>query len=121
MKYFLLISLGIALTVPWILGQGQLTVGSGGNHWQRFLGWDPKQPPPLSLPEGYALAISQVGTATNRFFCVAASSLEMTNYYFRGWAFCFSDANGRRALVEVSFDKELRIDPRSEKLLRPDE
>jgi hypothetical protein len=118
MKRFLFIGMGVALMTSWMLGQGQFTPRHGGNHWQHFWGWNPKQPPPLSLPESYSLTLAHIGRATNNFFCVSASSLEMTNYYFRGWAFSFSDTNGRRARVEVSFDKELRTDPQSEKLLR---
>jgi hypothetical protein len=117
MKNLLLIFTGVAFLVTIAFGQGQLTVGKGGNHWQRFWGWTPKQPPPLSLPESYSLALARMGSATNRFFCVAASSLEMTNHYFPGWAFVFSNTNGEHARIEVSFDKEFRIDPRSETLL----
>lgn len=118
MKNLLLAFTCAAFIATVVFGQGQLTVGKGGNHWQQYWGWTPKQPPPLSLPEGYALAIGHIGGATNRFFCVGASSLEMTNYYFPGWAFVFSNTNGQRARVEISFDKELRIDPRSAKVLQ---
>jgi len=114
-KTIFLVVVSTATAVSLLLGQGNVT--SGGNRWQRFLGWEPSTPPPLILTEAYGLALDRVGTASNRFYCVSASCLEMTNHYFRGWSFVFSNTNGDRARVEVSFDKELRTDPHSRELL----
>lgn len=116
MKRFLIAAFASLAIGSFVLGQGQLNIG--GNHWQRYWGWPTNAAPPISLPEAYSLALAHVGPATNRFYCVAASSLDMTNFHFRGWSFTFSSTNGQQARVEVSFDKELRADPRSEKILR---
>ena len=115
MKRAILSILGIVLATGFLLAQGTVTVG--GNRWQRFWGWKPTTPPPLTIVEAHALAVAHIGSATNRFYCVSANCLEMTNYTFRGWAFTFSDTNERQARVEISFDKELRIDLRSQELL----
>ena len=115
MKRIFVIVLASAATVGLVIGQGQLTIG--GNHWQRYWGWPTNAPPPLTLSDAYSLALADVGQTANRFYCVAASTLEMTNYHFRGWAFTFADTNGQRARVEVSFDRELRTDPRSRMIL----
>ncbi len=115
MKRIIFLILAALSVAGFLMAQGHVTVG--GNHWQRYWGWPTNAPPPLALPDAYSLALAHVGSATNRFYCVAASTLEMTNYHFRGWGFTFSNTNGQRARVEVSFYKELRTDPRSERTL----
>jgi hypothetical protein len=105
-----------ALSLTMVFGQGKLSLG--GNHWQKYWGWSTNAPPPLPLPEAYQLALAHVGDASNRFFCVSATTLDMTDFHFRGWAFTFSSTNGLNARVEVSFDKEIRVDARSEHLIR---
>jgi hypothetical protein len=104
-----------ALATGLLLAQGK--VGSGTHRYSVVPSYDPKTPPPVSLPEAYALAVAHIGTATNQFHCVAASCLEMTNAGFTGWTFSFSDTNGQRGRVVVYFDKEVSIVARSGEVL----
>ena len=104
------------VTAGVLVAQGTIT--SGGRRWAVVQTYDGKTPPPLSLPEAYMRALSRVGEATNRFYCVSASSLEMTNNGFTGWTFWFSNTNSQRARVDVFFDKEVSIGIPSDNLLR---
>jgi hypothetical protein len=69
--------------------------------------YDPRTPPPLSLPEAYALALTRMSHYThytNQFHCVEANCTEMTNNGFTGWKFVFGNTNGEFGDVEVYFD-----------------
>ncbi len=94
----------------------QSIVMSGGNRLSPFQTYDPKTRPPLTLPEAYPLAVAKLDTTavrlgtTNRFYCVTASCLEMTNHGFTGWTFGFSNTNGQRIRVSVFFDKQTTCD-----------
>jgi hypothetical protein len=103
MKNLLLLVLaGIAAT-GLLLAQGR----GGSNNFRRskFMTYNPGTPPPITLPEAYAAALSHLGTATNRSYCVSASCLECTNRGFTGWWFVFSNTNQERGRVIVFFDK----------------
>jgi hypothetical protein len=101
-----------------LLAQGN-TQPPGGNGWRRYQSpYDPKARPPVEMPEAYALALARVGVSTNRFYCVTAGCLESTKRGLPGWTFCFSNTNGQRACVEVSFDREVDADSRSSELLK---
>jgi hypothetical protein len=63
--------------------------------------YDSKKPPPQSLPEAYAVAVADIGAATNRFYCVSATCLE--KHHYAGWTFSFSNTNGQTARVVVFF------------------
>src|SRR5262245_45075739 len=83
---------------------------SGSSHLPTF---DFKRPPPLTLPQAYAVAEKRIGTATNRFYCLAASCLDPTNKVSTGWVFEFSNTNGERAVIKVLSNTEVWIDERS--------
>jgi len=74
------------------------------------MSYDLGDPPPLTLSQAYPLAMSHLGAATNRFYCVTASCLEITNFGNTGWLFSFSNTNRQRGRVMVFFDKEVEID-----------
>jgi hypothetical protein len=116
MKRLIVAVSAAAVGAVFLFAQGR-TFPPGGNHWQEYWGWEPPKPPPIALPDAYALVLAHIGSATNRFCCVTASCLEMTNYGHQGSAFSFSDTNGQHARVQVTFDKELYTDPGSRQLL----
>jgi hypothetical protein len=107
--FFIIAAAGI------LFAQGTLV--SGGKRWTSVQTYDAKTPPPLALAEAYALGLNRVGRATNRFYCIHASCLELTNNGFTGWTFWLSNTNGQRARVDVFFDKEVYIDPQSSETL----
>ena len=109
-------SLVTVVTTGVLVVQG--TVTSGGRRWSSFQTYDGKTPPPLLLPEAYTRALSRIGEATNRFYCVTASCLETTNNGFTGWTFWFSNTNAQRPHVDVFFDREVLIGVQSDNLLR---
>ena len=117
MKCSLLVALGTLLAAGLLLAQGS-THPPSSNSWRRFESpYDPKTPPPVQLCEAYALVLTRCSIDTNRFFCQTAGCLQPTKRGLPGWTFCFSNTNGERACVEVSFDKEVDMDTRSRDLL----
>ena len=114
-RHLVVLCLALALTVTLIFAQGTIT--SGGNRWTPIQSYDGKTPPPVAMPEAYAIALKRIGVATNRFYCVTASCLEITNHGFTGWTFRFSNTNAQRVRVDVFFDKEVRIDNQSSEIL----
>jgi hypothetical protein len=98
MKKPILLSLMTVATASWLLAQGYVFSGVGPKY-------DPKTPPPLSLPEAYTLATAHLGVRTNQFYCVKASCLERIQY--AGWVFGFSSTNGQTAHLIVWFDKNV--------------
>jgi hypothetical protein len=114
MKRIILTALATTIAVG-LLAQGK--AGSAG--WRRFESpYDGKTPPPIGLSEAYGLALVRLGAATNRFYCVSGGCLEKTKRGLPGWTFYFSNTNGERAYMEVSFDKEVDTDAQSAELLR---
>ncbi|HEX5217995.1 MAG TPA: hypothetical protein VFZ59_00370 [Verrucomicrobiae bacterium] len=95
----------------------QGTVTSGNNRWTPVQSYDGKTPPPLTLPEAYEIALDRLGEVTNRFYCLTASCLEMTNRGYTGWTFCFANTNAQRARIDVYFDKATHLSPQSEEVL----
>jgi hypothetical protein len=111
----LLLFLAVAAAVAGVLLAQSIIDGKrmDGRPWS----YDPKTVPPLALPEAFAMAVHHIGKATNRFHCVAASCLEMTNDGFTGWTFRFSDTNGQRGRVNVYFDRKVETVRRIDEIL----
>jgi hypothetical protein len=105
MKRAFFAGLFVAVSVCLLLAQGK--VGSGTHRGSKFQSYNPNSPPPLALADAYNLALDHLGKATNRFFCISASCLEMTNAGFTGWTFSFSNTNRERGRVDVYFDKDV--------------
>ncbi len=101
-----LIVLGLLVSVGVLLAQSVII--SADRRVTKFQSYDPKTPPPLSLPEAYSLALGQLGKipgATNRFHCISASCIEMPSIDgWTGWTFWFAKTNGERARMWVFFD-----------------
>lgn len=117
MKYQILIGASLIAAVGLLLAQGPNP--PGGNSWRRYQKpYDSKESPPVSLSEAYALVLGHIGTATNRFYCVSATCLDPTKRGLPGWTFCFSNTNGQRAYMEVSFDKEINTDEQSASVMK---
>src|SRR6185369_14106798 len=72
--------------------------------------YDPRTPPPMTLPDAYALSQMYLGNFTSRWHCVSVNCLELTNNGLTGWKFVFSNTNGTRAKMEVYFDKIITSD-----------
>jgi hypothetical protein len=53
--------------------------------------YDNSKPPTLSLPAAYQLAVSALGSATNRFHCVSANIT--TDFDAPRWSFTFYSTN----------------------------
>jgi hypothetical protein len=114
MKYVVVLIV-ISLATCMLLAQGK--VGSGTHRYSKYPTYDPNTPPPMALPDAYALAQAQIGTATNTFYCVAASCLDMTNAGFTGWTFTYANTNGQRGRVNVYFDGEVSVGAREGEVL----
>jgi hypothetical protein len=117
-KYVIAASLAIVAAVS-LLAQGR----SGSNpsifdNYPVLAPYDVKRPPVVQLSEAYALTLAYMGPATNHFYCVSASCLEKTKIGLSGWSFSFSNTNGERASIDVSFDKVVRVDEHSAQLLQ---
>lgn len=116
-RKFLPISLVVVAAAGIALAQGLNP--AGGNSPRRHRSpYDPKTRPPVSIEQAYSLAASYLGPATNRFYCTRATCLEMGLSGFPAWKFTWSDTNGQPAYVEVTFDKEVYPDPKTEAILR---
>src|SRR5271170_6299018 len=112
MKHIAITFLATAAAISLVFAQGFV----GNSHHAAF---DSKKPPPLALPEAYALAAARIGTATNRFYCVSASWLGKPGEWSKRWTFGFSNTNGEIAKVEVFFsDYQVFIDTNSAELLK---
>src|ERR1700722_3182414 len=115
-RLLLLVAIFGALIVTGAL-LAQSIVISGGHRLTRFQAYDPKTPPPLSLPDAYSLALGRLAEfpgATNHFHCISASCIEMscTNGW-TGWTFWFSNTNGDRASMEGFFEGGVSSDVHS--------
>ncbi len=110
MKRTFLIVLCIGLAGGLLLAQSIINGYRVANFSGKPATYDPKTPPPLALPDAYALAVAHINRITNRFHCVAANCTEMTNNALTGWTFTFSNTNGVRGNVQVYFDKMVTSD-----------
>lgn len=117
-------STSIKLALVWLIAGtatcitfSQGTIMSGNTRWTPVQTYDGKIPPPLPLSEAYEIALGRLGKATNRFYCLTASCMEMTNRGFTGWTFWFANTNAQRARVDVYFDKATNLSPQSEQIL----
>jgi len=83
--------------------------------------YDGKTPPPVKLDEAYSKALSALGNATNQFYCVSSTSLNLVprvgtmsrsfpGGVDKGWMFVFSNTNGTSKSVCVYFDKTTAVD-----------
>ena len=62
--------------------------------------------PPLSLPDAYSVAITYVGPATNRWWCIAGHcSPDYGTTNLTHWEFGFSNTNKGVLRVHVFFDR----------------
>ena len=114
MKYLIPAAL-LSVAAIGLFAQGQF----GSQSSRRFESpYDPKSRPPVSLSEAYPLACAYLGNVTNRFYCVSATCLEVGKSGFPAWKFSWSATNGESAYLEVTFDKEVYLDPRTQMLLR---
>jgi hypothetical protein len=117
MKLVILVLLAASVAVG-LLAQSIVT--SGGARWAQPQSYDPKTPPPLALPDAYALALGNLAKtpgATNRFHCISASCVELSSSNgWTGWTFWFSNTNGDRARLWVFFDQGVTADVRSAEL-----
>jgi hypothetical protein len=109
------LTLSIIAVAIGLLGQGKT-----GSHDNRVYTspYDPKTRPPVAVPEAYERALRYLGAATNRFYCVSTTCLELGRSGYPAWKFSFSDTNGESAYLEVTFDKEVYPDPRTDMLLK---
>lgn len=91
---------GLAVIVGSVFGQG--VFGRG------IRNYDAKSPPPLDLMPAYVLARNYLGSATNDYWCVAASCpLNMDTNFITHWEFSFTSRNGKTTNVLVLFDKTI--------------
>jgi hypothetical protein len=104
-RTFLLILLFSALT-GLVVAQGWLFGGPPP--------YDRTKPPATSLPDAYAAALTQIGAATNRFYCVSASVLENTKN--GSWRFTFTNTNGQTARIDIQLDGRRPMFPDRESL-----
>jgi hypothetical protein len=98
-----------------VLAQGR--VGSGTHRYSKYPTYNPNTAPPMAMMDAYSLAQAQIGEATNAFYCVAASCLDMTNAGFTGWTFTYANTNGQRGRVNVYFDGEVSVGAREGEVL----
>jgi hypothetical protein len=91
--------------------------GSSGVSVGRTSSYDKKNPPPLSLPDAYALALAELGSDTNQNYCISAACSDVIppipnegTHGQGGWTFEFSNTNGIQKRVFVYFDKARYID-----------
>jgi hypothetical protein len=73
-----------------------------------------KDKPPVTLSEAYTLALHKLGTETNQFHCVEASSRTSNSKGFRGWVFTFWSTNDVHFEVFVSYGREVWPQRRSQ-------
>lgn len=103
--------IAMAITAGIAFGQG--LVGSGDYNYRKDTGpYDIRTSPPVGLTEAYAMATKHMGSATNRYYCVSASCLNKGLSGSAGWTFWFSNTNGQRCSLEVTFDKEVYTNSR---------
>lgn len=107
-RFLILLSAGV-LAAGLLLGQvGNGPFPPGGVRPPKP--YDPRTPPPLLLPDAYALAVGHLereGTSTNEFYCLSASCLDYTNV-MPGWWFTFSNISGQHMDIWVGFDRSTR-------------
>jgi hypothetical protein len=99
MKCVFFVGLLLAVAAHFLFAQG-LTLRRG----QPIVGAGTR--PPLSLPDAFAVAISYVGAATNRWWCTAAScSPDYGTTNLSHWEFGFANTNKGTLRAYVFFDK----------------
>ena len=72
--------------------------------------YDNAKPPSLSMPAGYELAVSALGSVTNQFHCISASI--STDFGTPAWYFKFYSTNTppKPKWVTVEFGGKVRIE-----------
>lgn len=72
--------------------------------------YDNAKPPAMSLPAGYELAVSALGSATNEFHCVSATI--STDFGSPGWFFTFCSTNTppKSKWVTVEFGGKVHVE-----------
>ena len=75
-----------------------------------FIPYDNAKPPSLSMPAGYELAVSALGSATNEFHCISASI--STDFGTPAWFFTFYSTSTppKPKWVTVEFDGKVHIE-----------
>jgi hypothetical protein len=103
MKRILILVLVVISFTSLLLAQGWFWSGGRGPHV--FV--DHKKPPPLSVPDAYALALAHLGPDTNRLWCVSAScDADYGQTTMTHWLFNFANSNREITKVRVSFDRK---------------
>jgi hypothetical protein len=75
--------------------------------------YDITKPPSLTLPVGYELAVSALGSATNQFHCISASIYtDAVVSPHGGWLFTFSSTNTppKSKFVTVEFGGKVHVE-----------
>ena len=75
--------------------------------------YDTTKPPSLTLPAGYELAVSALGSATNQFHCISASIYtDAVVSPLGGWLFPFSSTNTppKSKFVTVEFSGKVHVE-----------
>lgn len=105
MKNVIIVLLTILIASCFLFAQGPAGSNPGGPiaNSPFIVPYDATRPPPLGLTGAYAMSLSFVGTATNRFYCVSATCLEKTKSGLPGWKFTFCNTNQQHVVVNVPF------------------
>ena len=83
---------------------------SAGYLFARNIIWNPKNKPPVSLPEAHEIALAALKDRHTEFFCTHAS---LARTFSEGdWEFQFSSADGSSTSVSVGSDKQAKISDR---------
>jgi len=75
--------------------------------------YDTSKPPSLTIPAGYELAVSALGTATNQFHCISASIYtDAVVSPQGGWLFTFRSTNAppKSKFVTVEFGGKVHVE-----------
>jgi hypothetical protein len=72
--------------------------------------YDNAKPPTMSLPTGYGLAMTSLGSTTNQFHCISATI--STDFGSPGWFFTFCATNTPPTYkwVTVEFDGRVHVE-----------
>jgi hypothetical protein len=85
---------------------------SRDTHGDFYRPYDMKNPPAINLSDAYALALNNLSSDTNQFYCSSATCIgnfpivSTSNINgVQGWAFIFSNTNGVQRKILVGYNK----------------